>query len=312
MNKIAGALTALLALTAGLSSCLKEDNSDCPETLPPVALRFVFTHHDHTEEVTDLFSEFVEDVHLYIFDMYDNYVYHIDTPQSSLVDGNTLYLDIEEGEYKMVVWGNLFGTGYEVIGSSSATTRTGFTIQASENHTGVADLFHGMDAVTVDSTFKTYDISLIRDTHIVRIRLLGLDEPTRTIEGTDYTVSVEGSNIVYDFENNPAAGNATASYIPTYSGFTEENTYVAQAEFKLQRLFIGDDLTLRILEGDVVRTEDKITERILQAYEDIETDEDLDKHYIYELYYEADRYGGWIFVGNSIKDWDGSSMPGEL
>jgi|GEM_PF-7103060 len=312
MKQIAGILTALLALMTGLSSCLTDDNSDCPDPLPPVALRFVFTHHDHTEEVTDLFTEYVDDIHLYIFDKDDNYVQQIAAPQNSLTDGNTLYLDIEPGEYRIVAWGNLYDRGYQVNGSSE-TTRTDFTVGANEYHTDISDLFHGTDMLTIETIPTLYDLPLIRNTHLIRVKLLGLSQPTHpTIEDAGYSVQIEGSNITYNFENNPAAGYATATYIPDYSGLQEGNTFVAQAEFKVQRLCIGDDLTLQISQGEVIRQEDNITERILQAYKDIQTDQDLDKHYIYELYYQINRYGGWVLVGNQVKDWDGGNMPGEL
>ncbi|MCD8032525.1 MAG: hypothetical protein LUF85_17320 [Bacteroides sp.] len=75
---------------------------------------------------------------------------------------------------------------------------------------------------------------------------------------------------------------------------------------------MGDDTRLSILNGKDIELDDHLTGRILAAYEEITTNHDLDRHYIYELYYETNYRGGWVFIGNNIKDWDGTTMPGEL
>jgi len=309
MKRIARICIGLLALLPGVSSCLTEDMSDCIGQT--VALRFIFTHHDHTEEVTDLFTEWVEDISVYIFDENDTYLRHIQVPQRSLTDGHTLYIDLEEGEYKIVAWANLLEMS-ALVENNGEPSRTEYTVGVTETHSAITDLFHGSTSFMIEDKDITQEISLIRNTHIVRVMLLGLPDPTRsTIDDTGYSVVIEGKNTRFDFENNPVT-DVTTTYIPEYSELYIDPTYVIQAGFKVQRLLTGDDIRLTILNGEEIEMDDHLTGRILDAYEEIVTDHDLDRQYIYELYYETNYRGGWVFLGNNIKDWDGSHMPGEL
>ncbi len=301
-------LSMLLALAVTLSSCLKEDTLDCDDNR--VALRFTFTYHDETQEPTDLFPYRVSDVDVYIFDENDRYVYSLGVEQSSLAGGNTLYLDLDEGEYKIVTWGNLSDTGYGV--DAPEQTRNGFTVSATTDRPDISDLFHGSAELTVDGNSVTQEIQLIRNTHILRVHLLGLSESTRTVPGTDYSVRVEGRNHHYDFDNNPVAPSA-ATYIPIYTSLTYGEKYAVRADFKVQRLLRDQHLTLDIYNGNSKERTDDIIQRILSVYEDIETTEDLDRRYEYDLYYELDEDNGtWVFIGNSVNDWEGPSMPGDL
>lgn len=301
-------LSVLLALAVTLSSCLKEDTSDCDDNR--VALRFTFTHHDETEEATDLFAYRVNDVDIYFFDENDRYVHSLSVAQSSLAGGNTLYLDPEEGQYKIVTWGNLSDTGYGV--DAPEQTRSGFTVSATTDRPDISDLFHGSAELTVDGNSVTQEIHLIRNTHILRVHLVGVPEPTRTVSGTDYSVRVEGRNHHYDFDNNPVAPSA-ATYIPTYTSLTYGEKYAVRADFKVQRLLRDQYLTLDIYNGNSKERTDNIIQRILSVYDDIETTEDLDRRYEYDLYYELDDDSGtWVFIGNSVSDWEGPSMPGDL
>ncbi|MCD8101355.1 MAG: FimB/Mfa2 family fimbrial subunit [Alistipes sp.] len=302
-------LPMLLTLAVTLSSCLKENEDDCVEDAS-VALRFTFTHHDETEEPTDLFPYRVNDVDVYIFDENDRYVYNMSVAQNSLSGGNTLYLDLEEGEYKIVTWGNLSDSGYGV--DAPEQTRNGFTVSATTDRPDISDLFHGTATLTVDGSPRTQEIQLIRNTHVLRVHLIGLSEPTRTIPGTDYSIRVEGSNHHYDFDNNPVAQSA-ATYIPTYTSLTYGEKYAVRADFKVQRLLRDQYMTLTISNGNGTTRTDDIIQRILTVYDDIETTEDLDRRYEYDLYYELDDdTGTWVFIGNSVSDWDGPSMPGDL
>ncbi|MCC8186242.1 MAG: FimB/Mfa2 family fimbrial subunit [Bacteroides sp.] len=309
MKTVARIFIGLLALLSGLSSCLTEDLSDCIGQT--IALRFVFTHHDHTEETTDLFTELVEDISVYIFDENDTYLRHIQVPQTSLTNGHTLYINLEEGEYKITAWANLLEMD-ALVENGGKTSRADYTVGVTETHPAVTDLFHGSINLSIEDKDISKEIQLIRNTHIVRVMLLGLPEPTRSpIDHTGYSVAIQGKNTKFNFENNPVA-EVTATYTPEYSGTHIDNNYIVQAEFKVQRLLMGDDTRLSILHGEEVELEDNLTDRILAAYEEIATNQDLDRHYIYELYYETNYRGGWVFIGNNIKDWDGTTMPGEL
>ncbi|MCD8032524.1 MAG: FimB/Mfa2 family fimbrial subunit [Bacteroides sp.] len=231
MKTLARIFIGLLALMSGLSSCLTEDLSDCIGQT--VALRFVFTHHDQTEETTDLFTELVKDISVYIFDENDTYIRHIDIPQSSLTHGHTLYINLEEGEYKITAWANLLEMN-ALVENGGKTSRADYTVGVTETHSAVTDLFHGSINVTMEDKDVSKEIQLIRNTHIVRVMLLGLPAPTRSpIDHTGYSVAIHGKNTKFNFENNPVA-EVTVPYTPEYSGIHIDNNYIVQAEFKVQ------------------------------------------------------------------------------
>ena len=95
----------MLLLTLAFTGCIKEDIDDCPP-VHNVVLNFSYYYHN---SYTNLFSEKVENVGIYVYDADGEYVtsFFKDEKDFLLTPAQALIF-LKPGTYSLVCWGNVF------------------------------------------------------------------------------------------------------------------------------------------------------------------------------------------------------------
>ncbi|MCD7976872.1 MAG: FimB/Mfa2 family fimbrial subunit, partial [Tannerellaceae bacterium] len=262
------ALAAVCLLLLSVS-CLKEDNDNCRAT---IRLHFTYTFNP---EYTDLFTGHVNDLFLYFFDANEVYHKHIPIDATRLEPSNTLTLEIEEGDYKIIAIGNPDPTSYQ-LDPAPGMDKPGVTLIKDTNGEippMPTDLFYGAATLTVTpNTDQTIEIPMVRDTNNINI-LLAASGSSETPSGSGYTVRITSSNGAINFENNTVP--LPAIYKPVYSETEYKNAPYHQAYFKIFKLALGDDTTIELYRDGNLEHSDKVVPLITENFPKVQTNEDL-------------------------------------
>lgn len=209
-------LAVILFLTQG---CVEDDLSSCGVTVK-------FTYTKNIEGI-DKFDEEVENINLYLFDSKGVFVGEYKGYN------NAIALNIFEGTYSLVAWGNIcedFELPSFVQGS---TTLDDAVLSLSRTDSIIANkparLFHGaIYNVKIEPTLQTdqtFTIDMMRDTKDITVTTIGLPVSTKS-PGSDrtynYACTITSINGDYNFDNT-IAGSDRLHYIPTESiGYSED------------------------------------------------------------------------------------------
>lgn len=88
----------LLAVMPLTTSCIKEDRSNCPQTK-------ILFYYD-ADGTRNVIGQYIRRAVIYVFNAETgDYVGHADIPASALTSTEPLPLDLREGKYRLVVWG---------------------------------------------------------------------------------------------------------------------------------------------------------------------------------------------------------------
>ena len=234
----------LLALLFVLTSCIYEDETDCP-----IEVRFVY---DRNMEFADAFSSQVDDVTLFIFDEQEVFLKAVHEEGDALHTDNKIDLDLAPGVYHLVAWcglskdeDGLYIINYRLTPGVSTIDEAGFTLDYGESTTlrhDLSNLYHGMVRdfeVTADAPSQT-TISLTQDVNHVKVMLQRYSATRATT--TDYTVTLQTANHQLAYDNSVQTCE-TLDYRP-YDVQAETIENVAGNDS-------GEDTTTRSSESDL-------------------------------------------------------------
>lgn len=298
-NIFFGRISIIISLFL-LCGCIYDD-PDCPTG---VFLRFEYTLNTR---YIDLFDEQVNDLTLFFYNEEDKLVFTRDISANQLDQDNRLYLDLDPGNYRVIVWGNLYDTHFSWGSPDSFST---FRLDLLYGEGGeVIDqhdpLFHGTVSFNLqDRERKENTVELIKDTHTIHVIM---EDELPVTRNTEKYALITGCNGCYDMENNPIAESTLLQYMPQYTSLDNGT----QADFTVLRLFQDDDLELSLGwdgKDGFIKTNPLVAE--LMKHPEIKTNIDLDRWDDYTLTYRRDSYGAITLI--RINDWDVISNPGGI
>lgn len=279
------AVTAIgITMAVSLSGCdLVREESDCVASYNIVS--FVY---DHNMKFADAFDHEVSRVTLFAFDHETGrLVKRIQTRSEDPAEGHSLVLDVQPGEYDLLVWGGDYDPSFDISNGTEGESSFGdfhaYMRRARENGEShvrdkVVPLFHGKVTVTLPyaspSKPNRITVPLIKDTNTVRVVLQQLSgEP---VDASDFIFTITDGNgwlnadntlrdtekIIYhpyhvktgsvDINTDPKDLVTGASFasLPAFTFPTRSALTTALAEFSVGRLTTVADPILHITRPD--------------------------------------------------------------
>ena len=204
-----------------LNSCIYENLDDCK----PYRIYFVY---DYNLRYTDLFSEEVTKMNLYVFDEEGNFVEEFQDASGPFSGTYGMEVPLPGKDYTFIAWSGVYTDAYTVEGGSARKDikLDDLKLQlaeltAGETSKNLPDLFYGRLASTVKIN-EVGTISLIKNTKTITLTMLPLDDvqTNGALLYEDYKIWVESPDGVYDNNNNPSGG---AIKYRTYFGDNSSN-----------------------------------------------------------------------------------------
>ena len=209
-----------LCLTALLTACIREDRSDCHNTI---------IYLDYTADGTQsVIREYVEDIDLYIFDKSGHRL--LNYSMEELPDGS-VKLNLKPDEYTIIAVANAYNNTY--VNESAANRRDEFYLQHPDwNQAGDVVPMHdhnyiGELKITITHRdIRHCDTLMFRSAHVnMDIQIEGLTAPASaaaTRADIPYTLRIEQSNARINFYNQlTAIGQETIQPQLVYNAETQ-------------------------------------------------------------------------------------------
>lgn len=235
------------------AGCVKEDFSGCPAGSYSIAFEYV----NHTDaEHPDRFYTDVHRVDLYIFDSTGHFVKCITSSGTPFAKDFRIKLELPEGNYTLIAWGNLSD---EVIirptfVSGQTTLEEGqLSLKAITNQSvnkKLTPLFHAIKEITVDgSTDKNDILSFIKNENQLNLTIKWFEKSGipcihSCADGVRIRV-VDPKGATYKFDNSVVASGSELIYAP-YQTIGNDKHNQLTGDFSLMRLIEGEELTLLV------------------------------------------------------------------
>ena len=298
-------LTALLICS--VSSCIKEDRSECN---PGALLKFDYSLNT---KHTNLFEQEVGKVSVFVFDE-NGYYYDCFTDEGNHLTNNwQMFLPIPTGKYTTVTWGG--NLNHYNIGETNSE-ETNFINRLEKGHTHIDDfmlhaekdgeplrkldnLYHGqMDIVSVYSPTTATTVPLIKDTKKLTVTIKD-KKVGQNMKNTipQYNITCTGSNARYRADNSFGQKAKTVTYKP-YNTYNRPGEAIA--ELNLLRLYIGRALRLHIKNQEGKTVFDKDLLEVIRSTGHYSTQEELDREDDYNVIINIDKN---IIVSVTINGW---------
>lgn len=198
------AVLILVSTLFAVSSCIKEDLSDCPPESASLRVRFSFDTDDDAGDVN--LAGVTEKATLYIFDRNNRFVGQ--SSRNDIVVGQEYELDLNlaPDAYNFVVWINEDTPYYTTpaFSNSSATTDKGnatLKLELPANRTcdfTLPRLRHSKaDNEVITGKDHVIHFPLIQNTNTILFTVNGLKSTS-----DNYSFNIADNNGVYDFDNN--------------------------------------------------------------------------------------------------------------
>lgn len=235
------AAVSMLATSCGL---VTEDGDVCPDAAATLTFRY-----DMNLKWADAFTSEVKSVHVLMFDESGVLRYQWRKQQSELVDGNTLPINVEPGEYDILVWAGDYHKSAcvadPVIGKS---TIQDFhlkvdRLEGAKIKDSLEPFYHATKHVSLslakNGKSQNHVLYLTKDTNEVRVVLQQLSGDPVKVQDLDVQIT-DGLNGWLDHNNMPMADDVL-TYHPHYTrcGTVEVNNSTVGAmttEFTVSRL----------------------------------------------------------------------------
>ena len=221
----------------GLTSCIKDDMDDCPET--QLLVKFVPEMYELPEN-----EHRIDSVHVYVFDRNDRFVTAWNGGGYDYLSGTgyVVPVDLEPGEYRFVAWTNpcdsyLFNRSLpECLPQTTTLRDLELYLDCSADRTftsDIPDLHYGVytGAVVEGGRNQTYIIYLVPNTYRINTTVKGLP-----VSGDEYRFSVRENNSRFTFGNAIVSGQDDFQHIRT-SRFGQDNRLSAS----MRLLSLTDD-----------------------------------------------------------------------
>ena len=209
-------IIVLIAKTLLLSSCLREDLSNCPEE---IRVYFTFNTVDtYTGEGDDPINpDYVDRMHLYVF---NNKGYFLGEYRDDNITGfsSEYFIDCSDlmpGKYNFIAWGGKDEDFYSTVPVPFVKGETSFDEAfLMLNHPGskistlVHHIFHSeLPAIVTTTKVQRFDMPLAQLSNTINIRTVGLPE-----SNNNYTFTIIDNNDVYSFDRSFATYHSAPKF----------------------------------------------------------------------------------------------------
>ncbi len=200
-----------------LYGCLSEDYEDC-ETEPAIdfSLKFIY---DYNEQGIDLFEKEVEYIDVFLFDENAAFLRKLEVYVSGLTE-NRLPLDLGEGTYTAVIWGNTHVPEFYLpdVHDLESINQLHLTLETQDNEvdTELPILFHGKSTFTIkkEEEKQVCIIHLSRNTKIIRFVFSGIEHAFSSLYEVNQQVVITATNGEYSYDNTTDDSERTIVYMP--------------------------------------------------------------------------------------------------
>ncbi len=313
----------LLCLSLGMifNSCstIWDGEEDCPYGL---ILRFVY---DYNMEYANAFHNKVDCITVFVYDEQGNHLSTFTETTSVLKDeGYRMYLDLEEGNYRLVAYGGMacdehsFEMVDPVMSRSSAYTDRMVQMKEGEAGTRLHDFYYGaVDAsVKNNKEYTETTLPMMKNTNNIRVILQQLNGDPLNVE--DFKFSITDDNTLFSYDNS-LIPNGITIYDPwdkgqisvgtAEQGDEEQEVVTVFAEFSTSRLVASNSPRLIVKrvddDADVISIPLINYLMLLKSsqYSDMGKQEFLDRESEWNIIFFLDSGLRWINTHIVINDW---------
>ncbi len=316
----------VLFLSSFLTACIYSSDEDCELIPPPPAVPSIVSFpfiYEYNPYYADRFEEEIDYIHLFIYDAAGDLHCSYETHREAMEPVHTVTMELEDGEYTVVAWGNCDNDHYAFTGISTIDTHRLSLTCIDNNEITVKEpgsLFHSINRFSVEGEDVTVPMAKIKNSNELKVIIKGLKEADRNIAEELFYTRLESRNTVYTHDNR-LCEQEPVSYLPVYYRQGED----VVADFHVLRLFADDTESKVILRNRENNPrnfylEKEIVPRLRELYEEgvalplvqnISFDEYLERWDGFELYFEVEYDDDGMFI-IAIRPWDGIDQPGEL
>lgn len=243
MRKAAIIGVSLLATTLFMAGCIKEDLEDCDTTL-------YFSYlGDGTREI---FLDKTGKVDMYVYNESGTLVQTIVLNRSELQVKQGVTLQLPDGRYRVVCWGNAYDDTQVVNGSALQSGLVGAPRYFTHQQIATNDsLYYGSREVDVSSDVYREDTVRFSSAHIkMRIELAGLDDERLADGSSPIEVVVGNLSPVVDFSKK--FSDERTSYYPT--AHFDEPSNVFRLNFNVLRFNDDNAVYVRLMNKETGNT----------------------------------------------------------
>lgn len=242
-KKLYNIITLLCIAGVFLTSCLKEDRSNCSDT----GLWVRFSHETDDELKSGAKSDFIPRAVLYIFDKNDNYMTAcvFDEPQMNTdieIPNWRNYLTVGE-PYQFIVWYNVnspFSTNpsyedFQVVKPNKKEAT--LFMEIPDNRIVDFDLpflSFGINTEKIRADKQVVNIDLVQNVNTIYFTVNGLAPNTDT-----YLFKIKDNNNIYDFDNNIKSKDNEGMF--DYTAISEFTNNSQSLESKMMTLQLAND-----------------------------------------------------------------------
>lgn len=311
-NKITSSLLLIVLISAFTACSMHDDRTDCPEECH---LRFKY---DYNMKFANAFTNEVKQVAVYIFDDKGHFV-KMKTEEGDVLKANDYYmkLDVTPGKYHLVTWAGMDGESFTTEGltagvSTLSDLKVALKKTGQESNKDLHPLWHGeIKELTVTGVFQEETVSLVKDTHRIRIVLQQINGVPVDNKAFRFEITDDNSLINYD---NSFIPSGEITYRPYATG---QNTVgdtppvtTAYAELHTSRLMVNSKSRLRIIDA---KDNSIVVDIPLVAYlmltemeghkDKMTAQEYLDRQDEYSLIFFLDDNLAWLKIQVIINGW---------
>ncbi len=309
--KLLRLFVAFLAGSFCTACSYSDDLQECPSGL---AIRFKY---DYNMKFADAFSNQVNRVTVYVFDLEGRYLMQKTEVGSPLqLRDYYMAIDLEPGTYTLIAWAGLDGSSFEEIteGSSALSERqVRLLTSGSGSSSNLHPLWHGeISEVTVPAEiYKEVTFSLVKDTKQIRVVMQQIHGLPMTDQ--DFEFEITADNSLFDFHNT-VIPNGILTYTPYTSGYSvvgdEEPVTAVFYEASTSRLMENENVRLRVKrvrDGEIVIDIPLIEYLLLTELEGhketMNSQEYLDRQDEYSLVFFLDDNLSWLKIQIIVNGW---------
>ncbi|MCC8153145.1 MAG: FimB/Mfa2 family fimbrial subunit [Tannerellaceae bacterium] len=311
------------------SGCVYDELEECENETCKVTFNFAYEYHLYEG---DRFADEINHIDLFIYDKDENLYTVYQTGRNNMGPGQTIEIELPVSlSYTAVAWANCNTGRYTYHAQENLQTLqlafTDIDREGDIEYMAPGNIFHVKESFTALDKEQTVSMNLIKNTNIVRVRMIGLTEEDMVNAESLFYSRIESHNTRYLYDNT-LGDSPNVQYKPRF--YREEDDEFV--EFQILRMH-ADDLETKVTlrsrdEGSrIAEFASAIIPKIQQDFTSSQEpgrstpspvsgmsfEEYLERcdefELTYQVHYKEDADGNVII---ELTPWEGIAQPGDL